>query len=46
MVRFAKCCNPVPGDNIIGYITKGRGISIHRTDCENMEQLVEEDPTK
>lgn len=46
LVRFAKCCNPVPGDNIIGYITKGRGVSIHRTDCKNMEQLVEEDPTK
>ena len=32
-VRFARCCNPVPGDKIIGYITRGRGVSVHRADC-------------
>lgn len=46
MVRFAKCCNPVPGDDILGYITKGRGVSIHRKDCSNLQNLVEEDPQK
>lgn len=46
MVRFAKCCNPVPGDDILGYITKGRGVSIHRRDCSNLQNLIEEDSQK
>ena len=42
-VRFSKCCNPVPGDEIVGFVTRGRGVSIHRTDCVNMIHISEED---
>jgi len=45
-VRFSKCCSPVPGDEIIGFVTRGRGISIHRTDCENIIHLSESDRTR
>jgi GTP diphosphokinase / guanosine-3',5'-bis(diphosphate) 3'-diphosphatase len=39
MVRYSRCCQPVPGDPVIGYVTRGRGISIHRTDCPNVLAL-------
>ncbi|MCI7263991.1 MAG: bifunctional (p)ppGpp synthetase/guanosine-3',5'-bis(diphosphate) 3'-pyrophosphohydrolase [Clostridiaceae bacterium] len=42
-VRFSKCCSPVPGDEIVGFVTRGRGISIHRTDCINVINLPEDE---
>ena len=45
-VRFSKCCNPVPGDDICGFVTRGRGVSIHRRDCVNVVKMQEEDRTR
>ncbi len=42
LVRYAQCCQPVPGDNVVGYVTRGRGVSIHRGDCPNLLFLVNE----
>lgn len=45
-VRFSKCCSPVPGDEIVGFVTRGRGISIHRTDCVNVINLPEDERSR
>ena len=46
LVRLAQCCTPVPGDEIIGFVTRGRGVSVHRADCANAVSLMSNEPTR
>ncbi|MGZ4030755.1 MAG: RelA/SpoT family protein [Tumebacillaceae bacterium] len=46
LIRFSRCCNPVPGDEIQGFITRGRGVSVHRSNCPNVENVVEDEENR
>ncbi|PTB87714.1 GTP diphosphokinase, partial [Pseudidiomarina aestuarii] len=46
LVQFAKCCQPLPGEPIMGFVTQGRGVSVHRADCEQLEHILEQHPER